>query len=507
MFVSEMELLKARLAAGKGLSDSHILRQILQEDAASEKKKRMREGERYYQGEHDILQKDFRQSPISEAGRKPGEENIKMFFNPNRSNHHCVNPFHHTLVAQKAAYLVGREPTVSVKAQDADSEAFERALEELTDEAFNGMLTRWVIGAANKGVEYLHVYYDEEGAFRYCIVPAEEVLAVYDEVYQQDLREVIRYYDITVMENGKETSRRRAEWWTGETVTYFTEDGHGEFWKERENGHWTVTELLDGEERKTMAHGWGMPPFIPLRNNDREMTDLQLVKGLIDAYDYISSEGTNNLLDLVNLYWVIQGYGGETAGAVAKKLQINKAVQISDTGGSVEAKQVELPVEGRLAWMKALRKDIFHFGMGVDTDSDDWGRAASGVSLKFQYAMFYLKINGIVPEIRRAVKEFFRFAVQDWNRRNGTDWDWRQIQVTLNTNGITDDVETVQMIKESQGIVSEKTLLGKHPFVEDVNSEMVQLEKERGRKKHDDDGGIAENGAGEPGGRKNTGRF
>ena len=112
-----------------------------------------------------------------------------------------------------------------------------------------------------------------------------------------------------------------------------------------------------------------------------------------------------------------------------------------------------------------------------------------------------------LPEIRRAVKEFFRFAVQDWNRRNGTDWDWRQIQVTLNTNGITDDVETVQMIKESQGIVSEKTLLGKHPFVEDVNSEMVQLEKERGRKKHDDDGGIAENGAGEPGGRKNTGRF
>ena len=88
---------------------------------------------------------------------------------------------------------------------------------------------------------------------------------------------------------------------------------------------------------------------------------------------------------------------------MAKKLQINKAVQISDTGGSVEAKQVELPVEGRLAWMKALRKDIFHFGMGVDTDSDDWGRAASGVSLKFQYAMFYLKINGIVPEIRRAV--------------------------------------------------------------------------------------------------------
>ena len=475
MFITEMELLKARLAAGKRLNDSHILKEMLQEDRGSEKKKRMEEGERYYRGEHDILQKDFRRSPVSETGDN-GEEKMRMFFNPNRSNHHCVNPFHHTLVAQKTAYLVGREPTVTVKGGNRE---FEQALTELADEAFNGMLQKWLVGAANKGVEYLHVYYDEDGAFRYCIVPAEEIIAIYDEVYQQDLKEVIRYYDIQVMENGREKTKRRVEWWTAEGVSRFMEDSDGEFLQDGESGHWAVTEMLDGEEGETMQHSWGRVPFIPLRNNDREMTDLQLVQGLIDAYDYISSEGTNNLLDMVDLYWVIQGYGGETAGAVARKLQVNKAVQISDSSGNVEAKQVELPVEGRLNWMQMLRKDIFHFGMGVDTDSDDWGRAASGVALKFQYAMFYLKINGIVPEIRKAVKDFFRFAVEDWNREKGTDWNWKDIQVTLNTNGITDDAEIMQIIRDSKGIVSEKTLLGKHPFVEDVNSEMEQLARER----------------------------
>lgn len=476
MFITEMELLKARLAAGKSLNDSHILKEIIQEDKNSDKKKRMEEGERYYQGKHDILQKDFRRSPVSETGRD-GEESMQMFFNPNRSNHHCVNPFHHALVAQKTAYLVGREPTISVRGQE--SREFEAMLTDFADEGFNSMLQKWITGAANKGVEFLHVYYDEEGAFRYCIVPAEEVIVVYDEIYQQDIKEVIRYYDIKVLEGGREKTKRRVEWWTAENVTYYTENSDGEFLKENKSGHWTVTELLDGEVRETVEHGWGRVPFIPLRNNDREMTDLQLVKGLIDAYDYVSSEGTNTLLDLVDLYWVIQGYGGETASAVARKLQVNKAVQISDSSGSVEAKQVQLPVEGRLDWMQMLRKDIFHFGMGVDTDSDDWGRAASGVALKFQYAMFYLKINGVVPEIKKAVKEFFRFVVEDWNRENGTEWDWRKIQITLNTNGITDDLETMQIIAESKGIVSEKTLLGKHPFVEDVNSEMEQLEKER----------------------------
>ena len=473
MFITEMELLKARLAAGKRLNDSQILKEILQEDSGSEKKKRMEEGERYYRGEHDILGKDFRRSPVSETG-KDGEESMQMFFNPNRSNHHCVNPFHHTLVAQKTAYLVGREPTITVKGSNRE---FEKVLAEIADENFNGMLQKWLTGAANKGVEYLHVYYDEDGMFRSCIVPAEEVIAVYDEVYQQDIREVIRYYDIKMLEGGREQTKRRVEWWTADSVTYYTEDSNGEFLRERESGHWTVTEMLDGEERETFAHGWGRVPFIPLRNNDREMTDLQLVKGLIDAYDYISSEGTNNLLDMVDLYWVIQGYGGETASAVARKLQVNKAVQISDSSGSVEAKQVELPVEGRLNWMQMLRKDIYHFGMGIDTDSDDWGKAASGVALKFQYAMFYLKINGIMPEIKRAIKEFLRFAVEDWNREHGTDWNWKDILVTLNTNSITDDLETMQIIKESKDIISEKTLLGKHPFVEDVISEMEQLER------------------------------
>ena len=475
MFITEMELLKARLAAGKRLNESQLLKDILQEDNGSERKRRMEEGERYFCGEHDILQKDFRRSPVSETGLD-GEERTQMFFNPNRSNHHCVNPFHHALVTQKAAYLVGREPTITVKSGD---KAFEEMLSETADACFNGVLQKWIIGAANKGVEYLHVYYDEDGELRYCIVPAEEIIAVYDEVYQQELKEVIRYYDIKVLDGGREKTKRRVEWWTAEGVTRYIEDSSGEFLQEEVRGHWAVTELLDGEEKETMQHGWGRVPFIPLKNNEKEMTDLQPVKGLIDAYDYISSEGTNNLLDMVDLYWVIQGYGGETASAVAKKLQVNKAVQISDSSGHVEAKQVELPVEGRLNWLKMLRKDIFHFGMGVDTDSDDWGRAASGVALKFQYAMFHLKINGIMPEIRRAVKEFLRFVVEDYNREHGTDWNWKEIQVVLNTNSITDDMETMQIIQASKGIVSEKTLLGKHPFVEDVNSEMEQLARER----------------------------
>lgn len=475
MYVTEMELLKARLEAEGRRNESQFLQEVLQQDKSSERKKKMLEGERYYRCEHDILQKNFQQTAVSEAN---GEGHVmRGFQNPNRSNHHCVNPFHHMLVAQKAAYLVGREPTITSKGVE---KAFDKMLNTFSDETFNATLLQWIIGAANKGIEYLHIYYDDDGNLRYCIVPAEEIIAIYDEKYQQDLVELIRYYDITVLENGKEKTRRKVEWWTKTGVSYFTEESNGEFLRLDEIGHWRVTSLVDGEETRVEEHGWGRVPFIGVKNNTKEMTDLELVKGLIDAYDLVDSEGTNNLLDLVDLYWVIQGYGGETAGAIAKKLQINKAVQISDSSGHVEAKQVELPVEGRLKWLKMLRKDIFHFGMGVDTDTENLGKAPSGVALKFQYSTFYLKVNGIIPEIRRAIKELLRFAIEDFNRRNGTDWDWREIQVVLNTNSVTDDLETMQVIEASRGLVSEKTLLGKHPFIDDVNGEMERLKEERG---------------------------
>lgn len=161
MFITEMELLQARLAAGKRLNDSHILKEILQEDRSSERKRRMAEGERYYRGEHDSLQKDFRRSPISET-KENGEEELRMFFNPNRSNHHCVHPFHHTLVAQKTAYLVGREPTISVRNGDR---AFEEMLTELADEHFNGMLQSWLTGRRTRGWNTCTFIMTERGIF------------------------------------------------------------------------------------------------------------------------------------------------------------------------------------------------------------------------------------------------------------------------------------------------------------------------------------------------------
>ena len=467
------------------LNESDILKYIINDDIDSVQKKNMQKGERYYNGEHDVLQKDFRISKILETDEQTEKEICKPFQNVNRSNHKNINAFLKILVDQKTAYLVSKEPTIKVSGAEENTEqkAYEKMLCEFADDNFNEVLQDLVTGASCKGFEALHIYYDNNGDLQYCIVPANEIIAVYDTNNQNELLEVIRYYDIVVVENGQKYIRKKVEWWTKQNVTYYIERESNLFVKDTSISvnpsphYWSVT-TLDGFQKNKQGHSWGRVPFLLLKNNRNSTTDLECIKGLIDAYDLISSEGTNNFLDLVELYWVIYGFGGDEASTVTKKLQINKAVNMMGSGddGRVEAKQVELPVAGRLEFLKMLRKDIFHFGMGVDTDSDKFGNAPSGVSLKFQYTLLDQKAGNMIAKLRKVIKELMWFVTEDYNSKHNTAYDANDIQIDINKNIITNDVEMVNMIQASKGIVSDKTLLAVHPFVSDVNAEMQEIE-------------------------------
>lgn len=485
MYYTEMDLINAKLSAMGVLNESEIIKYILNEDMESVQKKAMYDGVRYYNGQHDVLDKDFRSQMIEETEAENGEDVIrqKPFKNPNRSNHHNVHQFHKLLVNQKVSCIVGKEPTVTA---EGSTEEFQSLVSGIANEEFDEMLQRLVKGASNKGYEALHFYYDEDGRLNYCIVPASELILVYDTEYQKNLEEVIRYYNIKVIKGGATYIRRRVEWWTAKDVTYYVEKEENVFVRDSSCGanpspHWWSVTDLNGFEKERRPMSWGRVPFIILENNAELTTDLSMVKTLIDAYDLLSSEGTNNFLDLVELYWVIQGYGGETAGAIAKKLQINRAVNISDSQGSVTAQQVNLPVTERIEWLNMLRRDIYHFGMGIDIEDEKLGNAPSGVALKFRYANLKHKCELMVPSLKKAIKEFYWFMLADYNAKNGTAYNADDIKITLNFSQIANDLETVQILSASTGIISQKTQLENHPFVTDVNDELERLDEEENK--------------------------
>ncbi len=470
------------------LNKCEALEKMINEHLQSKRVLKMREGERYYCCRHDILSKSFDVDIISETvlDENGNEKEEKVNFrNPNRSNLKVFNPFHKILVDQKVSYISAREPSITVKnsGNKKNFGAFRDYVVKMADESFNSAIQELVTGASNKGIEVLHVFYDKYGKLKYTVLPAWEVIPIYDESCPTELLAAVRFYTVSTFRNGKSCLVKKVEWWGKEDVTYYIEGEDGSFALDSSYEFNPAPHFFEvcqrGGRTYKKPHGFLKVPFIFLKNNGKEMSDLEPVKGLIDAYDMISSEGTNNLLDLVDLYWVIEGYGGETASAIAKKLRINKAVHVNDSSGKVEAKQVELPMEGRIKWLDMLRRDIFHFGQGIDIDSERFGNAPSGVSLKFRYTLLDLKANAMLSRLKASIKELYYFFTFDFNRKNNTDFDYEDIEVFINKSFITNEAETVDIINGSKGFVSSKTLLGRHPFVDDANEEMKLLEEEK----------------------------
>lgn len=494
MFITEMELQKLRLSAGGAMSEGEILTSLIKEDRECPSYRMALIADEYYEGRHDVLKHDFQVEYISETVTGDDGKSIEQetaYTNLNRSNLRSPNPFFWIHVEQKTYYVLGKEPSVSVDDTVTDWEAFGKELSKTTDAAFMNLLTDWATEASKGGRAWLKEYRDRDGRLRQAVIPRKNGIPVYDTAHDKELVEFIYHYDVE-LHLGRETKKKRtyAEWWTQKGVTYWYSDGEtAAFLPDPDRPgvqpHFRTTTYVNGADGVTQVkkssegRTWERFPFVELCNNKGGISDLARYKDLIDAYDLIQSKGSNNALDFNEFFAILQGYGGETANAVVRKLRINQAVSITGQGGNIDLKQLDLAMTGRIDWLKVLRDAIHEFGMAVDIKSDSFGNAPSGVALKFQYTLLDLKANRLISQMRTALEQHFWFVTQDINKTAAASYDPAAINVTFNKSLITNDVETVSMIMASTDLVPERILMAAHPLVDDADKAMAEMEKQR----------------------------
>lgn len=495
MLITQTDLINLRIQAGAAMSNAQILAELIASHETDPGRIKALDADRYYKGEHDIKALDFQKITIIDANDAEEE-----FTNKNRSNVRIQHRFLFNQVEQKIGYISGKEPTIAVddaKAPENETKgneefSFQTSLANTTDSKFRKILLQWQRKTSLHGVSWLHEYKDPKGKLREVIIGRDSFIPIYDTLYEQDLIEGIYYFPIEVREGTRKKTIFKAQWWTASNVTYYIQQGNSyildpdylvnpapHYWEVKKvNGPDGVTQI----EKSRAPISWGRLPFIEQANNADKLTDLEPIKDLIDAYDLVSSKGTNNLMDFNEFYAVIQGFGGDTASAIIRKLEVNRAVSVGGTGGSVEMKQLDLQMAGRIDWLKELWKAIHVFGQAVDVSNDQLGNAPSGVSLKFQYTLLDLKANNMIIEAETALKDHLSFVTGEINKRDKKEYDPEKIRVSFNKSQITNDAELVQMIIASENLVPERTLLAAHPLVHDVDQAYKDLIEQRKQK-------------------------
>lgn len=405
---------------------------------------------RYYLGDNDIMYrkpKDKCEEPLRNADNR-------IAFN-----------FHSLLVDQKASYMFTAPPLFDTK-DDTLNEIVAATL----GDGYAKKCKDLCVDASNAGVGWLHYWIDEKKGFCYGVIPSMQVRPVYSLRLEKELEAVLRTYRM-VDDNGDEWQiyeiwndkecqayRKRAEMFQPfDMFSYVNLDGLA-------------------EPTNTFRHDFGTVPFIPFPNNNVCTGDLDKIKNLIDSYDKTYSGFMDDLEDIQQVVFVLTNYGGADLKQFLSDLKYYKTIQVesagSDDKSGVSTLTIDIPVEARDKLLDITRKAIFDMGQGIDPQQQGFDNT-SGEAMKFLYSLLELKAGLMETEFRAGFGEL----VGAIGRYYGKEPE--QIVQTWTRTSIRNDAELVDMCQKSVGVISTKTILKNHPFVENAEDEEKELAAEK----------------------------
>lgn len=399
---------------------------------------------------------------------KPKERNKDESPLRNADNRIPFN-FHGLLVNQKASYMFTAPPLF-----DLGSKAANQKLTSFLGDKFAKACKDLCINASNCTVGWLHAWKDSTGAWKYAVVPSEQIIPIWSKSLEKELLGVFRTYQEIDDDTG-DTYTIYEYWNDSECQAYRLKGGD-----ELDTGLIPYNLFVDpelAEEVNGYKHGVGEVPFFPFFNNNTDSNDLENIKPLIDTYCKVFSGFVNDLEDIQEVIFILTNYGGADLGQFLRDMKDYKAIQIDSEGGEdksgVSTLTIELPVEARKELLATTRKCIFEQGQGIDPDPQNFGNS-SGVALNFLYSLLELKAGLQETEFKLGFGRFIRCVCRLLTIPIKDD----TIIQTWTRTSVKNDLELSQIAQQSKAVVSNETIVEHHPWVEDSAKEMERLKKQ-----------------------------
>lgn len=109
--------------------------------------------------------------------------------------------------------------------------------------------------------------------------------------------------------------------------------------------------------------------------------------------------------------------------------------------------------------------------MAIDPDPQNFGNS-SGVALGYLYSLLELKTGMMQTEFMISFNRLIRAILRFYHM------DAEKIEQTWTRTSVTNDSELADIAQKSVGVVSKRTIVKNHPWVEDPDDEMDRIEEE-----------------------------
>ncbi len=303
------------------------------------------------------------------------------------------------------------------------------------------------------------VYLDENSNIRFAPIEVENTILIFDNTIEKNLIYAIRFFEeVDIL---TEKSILNVELYSETDIKYFVEI----------EGTLTLTEVQN--------HYWSNVPVNVYKNNIDCKSDFEKVISLIDGYDILQSDSSNENEDFRQAYLVFKNTNLDEESIINAKETRNIVIEDSENGmpSSVDfLVKNGNPTESETNKQR-IENDILKFTYISDMSSA--GQKSHTSSFGAQLSLIGLQ------QVMTRKEAFFRFAL---TRRieiicellniKGNNYDFRDVSIAFSVNLPTDTNYIADAISKLRGIVSDETLLEQIPFIQDIEVEKERISKQ-----------------------------
>lgn len=454
--------IKQQKGGAKVLTTEEI-KQFIEEDATSDKKKFAKKGQAYYEGDHDI--KQYRLFYYNNDG--------KLVEDKTRSNIKISHPFLTELIDQATQYILsGKEGIIKSDIPELQTE-LDAYFNE--NEDFTAELSEVLTGCQAKGFEYMYAYRDEEGKIAFQCAESVGVIEV-EARFASDNKPHIIYWYVDRIDKDKKKVKKIMDFDSENTYYYVQIENNNIEPDNWFNGKNVKPHTVYKEEGKDAIYyeGFGFIPFFRLDNNKKQLSCLKTVKPLIDDYDLMACGLSNNIQDASEYVVVVSGFQGNDMEELMTNIKTKKHIGV-DEGGGVEFKTVDIPYEARKVKLELDEKNIYRFGFGLNMEGLKDTTATTNIAIKAMYALLDLKCSKLIIKLKQFLRKIIKVVLDEINKANGTDYQMKDVYFTFEPEVMSNAQENAQIeLVEAQRRQAEiNTLLALATYLD--NETLMQL--------------------------------
>ena len=449
------------ISVSEKLTDEQFIVKEIRRFKISKRRTDMMNGERYFEGKHDILS---RQRTV--IGKNGNLEIVK-----NLPNNRIVDNQYKKMVVQKTNYLLGQPFTIQCK-----NEQYTKLLKQFLNKKFMRTLKAVGEDSLNCGIGWLFPMYDEYGQFTFKRFAPLEIIPLWKDAEHTVLESFIRIYEVVTYVGNEEKIIEKVEVYDEVGVSYFELTDSGSLKPDGEQ-HVPYFSIED------QGFNWTRIPLIPFKYNNKEIPLINMVKSLQDGLNLIESNFQNQMEeDARNTILVLVNYDGENLGEFRKNLATYGAVKVrtvDGAGGDVRTLQVEVNADNYKAIIELFKKAIIENAMGYDAKDDRMSGNPNQMNIQSMYSDIDLDMNGMELEYQAALEELLWFINMHLYNTGVGDYENEEVEIIFNRDMMLNEGEAIDNVAKSVGIISDETLIANHPWVTNVDNELERFQAQK----------------------------